>query len=144
MADANVSAPAGGRRRRILLLTGVVLVAAGSAVAIAPVAGQSPASGLEPFYRQQVTWATCADYPSTPSTVPGNPDVPGESMKDVECATVKVPKDYRSPDGETLDITVSRHRATDAAKRQGVVLLNPGGPGGSGESVVAVGTEPKR
>ena len=48
MADANVAAPAGGRRRQILLLTGVVLVVAGSAVAVAPVAlaGQSPGPGL--------------------------------------------------------------------------------------------------
>jgi pimeloyl-ACP methyl ester carboxylesterase len=43
-----------------------------------------------------------------------------------------VPRDYRVPDGETITIAVARFRATDPAKRRGIMLVNPGGPGGSG------------
>jgi pimeloyl-ACP methyl ester carboxylesterase len=47
-----------------------------------------------------------------------------------ECALVPVPLDYADPGGPTIDIAVSRIRATGA--RTGAVLLNPGGPGQSG------------
>jgi pimeloyl-ACP methyl ester carboxylesterase len=47
-----------------------------------------------------------------------------------ECAVVTVPVDYANPDGRTVDIAISRVRASGS--RVGVVLLNPGGPGGSG------------
>ncbi len=50
----------------------------------------------------------------------------------LECATVRVPLDYSRPDGRTIDIRISRVRATDPDKRRGVLLMNPGGPGGSG------------
>ncbi len=49
-----------------------------------------------------------------------------------ECAMVTVPVDYANPDGRKIDIAVSRIKATDPARRQGVVLINPGGPGHSG------------
>ncbi|MEU4674861.1 hypothetical protein AB0F91_44720 [Amycolatopsis sp. NPDC023774] len=49
-----------------------------------------------------------------------------------ECATVRVPLDYRQPGGRQLTIAVSRVRASDPAHRQGVVLVNPGGPGEQG------------
>ncbi|HEX6342267.1 alpha/beta fold hydrolase [Umezawaea sp.] len=47
-----------------------------------------------------------------------------------ECAVVTVPVDYAKPEGRTVDIAISRVRASGS--RVGVVLLNPGGPGGSG------------
>ncbi|SEP82644.1 TAP-like protein [Lentzea xinjiangensis] len=47
-----------------------------------------------------------------------------------ECAMVTVPVDYAKPDGRTVDIAISRVKAS--GDRRGVVLLNPGGPGGSG------------
>jgi pimeloyl-ACP methyl ester carboxylesterase len=49
-----------------------------------------------------------------------------------ECATARVPLDYRQPDGQSIDIAVIRHPATDPAHRIGSVFFNPGGPGGSG------------
>ncbi|WP_410661379.1 alpha/beta fold hydrolase [Amycolatopsis sp. lyj-112] len=49
-----------------------------------------------------------------------------------ECAMVTVPVDYAHPDGRKIDIAISRQKATDPAKRKGVVLLNPGGPGQAG------------
>ena len=47
-----------------------------------------------------------------------------------ECAMVPVPLDYADPGGRTIDIAVSRIRAT--GERTGAILFNPGGPGQSG------------
>jgi pimeloyl-ACP methyl ester carboxylesterase len=47
-----------------------------------------------------------------------------------ECAMVTVPVDYAKPEGRTVDIAISRVPAS--GRRDGVVLLDPGGPGGSG------------
>ncbi len=78
----------------------------------APVAAGEPAgSGLQ--------WHRCAaDQPET-----------------FECATVRVPLDYARPSGRKIDIAISRVRAADPSARRGVLLMNPGGPGGSGLSM---------
>ena len=44
-----------------------------------------------------------------------------------QCATARVPLDYRRPHGRTISIAVVRHRAT-AAHRNGVLFVNTGGP----------------
>ncbi|SDN35875.1 alpha/beta hydrolase [Allokutzneria albata] len=49
-----------------------------------------------------------------------------------ECATIPVPLDWGRPGGETINLAIGRLRATDPAQRIGVLLANPGGPGGSG------------
>jgi len=98
-----------------------VTAAVGAVVAAAPAALAAPDApavpGLATFYDQRPAWAPCAT------------DGPGAQL---ECATVTVPLHYRHPDGDRLSVAISRHRATDAAHRRGVLLLNPGGPGGSG------------
>ncbi|KUL37354.1 peptidase [Streptomyces sp. NRRL F-4489] len=44
-----------------------------------------------------------------------------------------VPRDWHHPGrGNDLTVQVSRHRATDPAKRRGVLMMAAGGPGGSG------------
>ncbi|MEV4345117.1 alpha/beta fold hydrolase [Actinoplanes sp. NPDC049596] len=43
-----------------------------------------------------------------------------------------VPLDYRDPDGTQIDLMLSRIASANPQKRRGVLLLNPGGPGGSG------------
>ena len=48
-----------------------------------------------------------------------------------QCASVRVPLDYDRPDGATITLPVVRVRATDPARRIGVLFVNPGGPGGS-------------
>ena len=49
------------------------------------------------------------------------------------CGTITVPMNYRSPQGAKVHLAVAmvRHKVP-AAKYQGVMLVNPGGPGGSG------------
>jgi pimeloyl-ACP methyl ester carboxylesterase len=48
---------------------------------------------------------------------------------EAECTFVTVPLDYSKPDGRKLEIAVSRLKAK--GERRGVLLSNPGGPGGS-------------
>jgi len=47
------------------------------------------------------------------------------------CGTLQVPLDYRAANGRTIEVAVSRIPAAKPAQRQGVLLLNGGGPGPS-------------
>ncbi|MGW7411149.1 alpha/beta hydrolase [Streptomyces sp. NPDC054863] len=49
-----------------------------------------------------------------------------------QCATLQVPLDYGDPGGKKIEIAMSRLKASSAKERRGVLLLNPGGPGGPG------------
>lgn len=86
-----------------------------------------------------VSWTAvpaAASPPTTPAQL-GPPDwteCPNAEQLDPrqECALLTVPLDYDDPDGETIDVAVSRIESADPALRQGVILFNPGGPGGQG------------
>ncbi|MFG2390356.1 alpha/beta hydrolase [Streptomyces lavendulae] len=56
----------------------------------------------------------------------------GPAPAALQCATLTVPLDYADPGGRKIDIAVSRLRASRPQERRGVLLLNPGGPGGPG------------
>ncbi|GAQ58225.1 alpha/beta hydrolase [Streptomyces acidiscabies] len=60
-----------------------------------------------------------------PDSVPAPP-----APDRVECGHLSVPLDHRRPDGPHIDIAVSRVPAS--GERRGILLVNPGGPGGSG------------
>ncbi|GAA3924110.1 alpha/beta hydrolase [Amorphoplanes auranticolor] len=49
-----------------------------------------------------------------------------------QCATVPVPLDYSDPGGAQISLLVSRIASTKPEKRRGILMFNPGGPGGSG------------
>ncbi|MFL1379261.1 alpha/beta hydrolase [Nocardiopsis protaetiae] len=85
------------------------------AAAAAPAAAE-PADPLAAFHRQEVEWAPCEE----------------RLLEGLECAWIEVPLDYADPGGERASIAISRHRATDPDRRRGILLTNPGGPGGSG------------
>ncbi|MFJ9637702.1 alpha/beta hydrolase [Streptomyces sp. NPDC101178] len=122
------------RRRRLAPLLAVTLTAtlapalgtstANAAPAAAPSAAPSSAAAspaarsgtLDPYTKQKPKWKRCdADAPA-----------------DFQCATIKVPLDYRAPGGKRIDLAISRIRTAEPGKRHGVLLSNPGGPGGSG------------
>lgn len=42
-----------------------------------------------------------------------------------ECATLRVPLDYRAPAGREIDVAISRVKSTAPGARRGVLLLNP-------------------
>ena len=64
----------------------------------------------------------------------------------VRCGTLRVPVDYARPSGRTLTLALSEVPATvPPARRLGILLVNPGGPGGSGlawASYLAQGLRP--
>ncbi|MCC6831821.1 MAG: alpha/beta fold hydrolase [Thermoleophilia bacterium] len=53
-----------------------------------------------------------------------------------ECATLPVPLDRTAAEAGTLDVAVIRLPASDPAARIGSLVVNPGGPGGSGVDFV--------
>jgi pimeloyl-ACP methyl ester carboxylesterase len=67
---------------------------------------------LHEFHEQRPQW-------SAPSAEDG-----------LERATITVPRDYSDPQGAQITIALSRLRATNPAKRRGVLLSVNGGPGG--------------
>lgn len=83
--------------------------------------------------------AGCAHAPTEPtaeplewSTCPEGVENPADGPARLQCATVPVPLDYADPDGRQIDITISRLPSGKPDVRRGVLLLNPGGPGGTG------------
>ena len=64
-----------------------------------------------------------------------------------QCATLAVPLNYADPGGRKITLALSMIPATaPAAKQQGVLLVNPGGPGEPGRSLaagVAAGLSPQ-
>jgi pimeloyl-ACP methyl ester carboxylesterase len=59
---------------------------------------------------------------------------------DFECATVRVPLDYDRAHGRRISLALVRLPAGDPEDKIGSILLNPGGPGGSGvDFVLAIG-----
>ncbi len=54
-----------------------------------------------------------------------------------QCATARVPLDYRHPDGAKISVSVIRHLATDPAHRLGSLFENGGGPGPQIDGLVA-------
>lgn len=50
----------------------------------------------------------------------------------LQCGTVAVPLNYADPEGPVIQIAVARHPAEVPSERIGSLVINPGGPGGSG------------
>ncbi|WP_017585107.1 alpha/beta fold hydrolase [Nocardiopsis ganjiahuensis] len=65
---------------------------------------------------RSIDWETCGE----------------EESPDAECGTLTVPIDWDDPDGETIDLALARIPASDPDSRIGSLVINPGGPGGSG------------
>ncbi|MGW4030578.1 alpha/beta fold hydrolase [Streptomyces sp. NPDC004838] len=101
------------RRRVVPPLAVIVMATLAPVLAVSPSAAVTSASPGDQYTRQGVTWGDCG------------PDMPAS----IRCATVTVPLDYDRPRGETIEVAISRVEAADPAKRRGVLLSNPGGPG---------------
>ena len=55
-----------------------------------------------------------------------------------ECATLSVPVDYAKPGGRHISLALDMIPATaPKSQQQGILLVNPGGPGGSGLPLAA-------
>ncbi|MEC3982360.1 alpha/beta hydrolase [Amycolatopsis sp. H20-H5] len=86
--------------------------------------------------------AQAAPAPPAPATITWGPcDNPILVTAGAECGYLSVPLDYRKPAGEKIQLAVSRVKhKTAEAQYQGVMLTNPGGPGGSGLTLATRGT----
>ncbi|MPY59536.1 alpha/beta hydrolase [Streptomyces spongiae] len=74
---------------------------------------------------------------ATPDTVQWGP-CPEKVAPSLECSTLEVPLDYRKPDGRQIEVAISRLASKEPSKRRGVLVTNPGGPGGSGLNYPAI------
>ena len=65
----------------------------------------------------------------------------------MQCASLQVPLNYADPGGRKITLALSMVPATaPASQQQGVMLVNPGGPGAPGRSFagfVAAGVSPQ-
>ncbi|HEV2370362.1 MAG TPA: hypothetical protein VGR90_10840, partial [Acidimicrobiales bacterium] len=50
----------------------------------------------------------------------------------LQCASLPVPLDYADPGGARITVAVARQPARVPSQRIGSLVINPGGPGGSG------------
>lgn len=94
------------------------------------VAGGLPAAA-EPhrpapaYHHQDLDWGPCPA---------GQPRL---RQAGARCAKVTVPLDYSRPHGRTISIAISRIKARAGVPRKGILLSNPGGPGGPGLAATA-------
>ncbi|MFC8346611.1 alpha/beta hydrolase [Streptomyces sp. NPDC057280] len=80
---------------------------------------------------QKLSWKDCP----APSTAEGGGDAPSPLPNGAEwqCATLKAPRDWAEPKGDTIDLALIRAKASgDESRRIGSLIFNFGGPGGSG------------
>ncbi|MGW4365534.1 alpha/beta hydrolase [Nocardia takedensis] len=116
------------RRWGIACAAALVLV-----TALAGCGGDEPPSARK-FYDQKVDFGPCAGYATTQVDERAFASDPA-----FECARLEVPLDYADPGGRTG--TVALLRSPARGERIGSLLLNPGGPGGPGMSMAAVGAK---
>lgn len=101
------------------VLAGLAAVPAGAVTALAmPSQPSSPL--LSRYEHQRLDWGACSAEQKELNEA------------GAQCAKVTVPLDYSAPGGRTIQIEISRIKAKDEAGRRGVLLSNPGGPGGPG------------
>lgn len=117
------------RRRLAALvaaLTGATVLAAlpggPSPASASPTA--APAAPAAAFAPQPIRWGRCSD--------------PYLRDAKAKCGDLVVPLDHAQPDGATITLKVSRILHT-TKKSHGVMLTNPGGPGGSGTWMATYG-----
>ncbi|WP_242614314.1 alpha/beta hydrolase [Actinomadura roseirufa] len=107
--------------KRIVIVTAALAVAAGGTVsAVTASASAAGAGAPSAVAAKGIAWGKCE--------VSG----PNDPMGKAECAQVPVPLDHRKPNGRKISVAVSRFKHTDSRNYQGVLFVNPGGPGASG------------
>ena len=73
--------------------------------------------GLNRYYRQKASWESCRE--------------------DKLCTKIEVPLDYGAPEGESIELSLLKVPAASKSQRVGSLVVNPGGPGGSGVDYAA-------
>jgi pimeloyl-ACP methyl ester carboxylesterase len=100
-------------KKRTPFLTALTLAFALVATGCASTPGvEKPLSDLAAYENQKLDWSTCYD--------------------NFECTDLRVPIDYADLTVGTFKLAVLRYKAQDQKNRIGSLIVNPGGPGGSG------------
>ena len=111
--------------KRLITVVAAAALTVSAAVVSAP--AQAASSGVataadsasKPYVPPPISWGACSD----PTLV----------HYGAQCGMVTVPLDYAHPHGTLIHLAVSRVKhTTSQSAYQGVMLVNPGGPGGSG------------
>jgi pimeloyl-ACP methyl ester carboxylesterase len=97
------------RYKKIAIAVATALLISGCS---SEVAIEEPLSDLATYENQKLDWSTCYD--------------------DFECADLRVPIDYADLKVGAFKIALLRYKAQDQKNRIGSLIVNPGGPGGSG------------
>jgi pimeloyl-ACP methyl ester carboxylesterase len=96
------------RRRRGWGLISTLIAIVGLLAAAVPASAVRPPAAAAPA----LAWKPCAD----------------PAQRGFQCATLRVPLDYRNPGGPRIRLAVIRHRATKPSRRIGTAFFSPGGP----------------
>ncbi|ODU03872.1 MAG: hydrolase [Pseudonocardia sp. SCN 72-86] len=126
------------RRAALAALAAVASVAlasctvstSGVAMAATATSGNAPLE-LDRYYTQLLDWGPCTPFAGNDA------ERAAFAAPSLDCATLTVPLDYSEPDGRVAKIAVLRHRTTATTQRVGSLVVNPGGPGGSGIDLAA-------
>lgn len=102
---------------------GVPTAAAPAPAATARTTGAGRAAGdvvdpLARYYAQKLAWRSCDPF--------------------TQCSSMLVPLSYEKPSLGSVRIALARQRATGPGTRLGTLVVNPGGPGGSGVDLASV------
>ncbi len=99
------------RARTTALLATLAIILSGCSSTTAPFVEET-FSALAEYEQQKLDWSSCYDY--------------------FDCTELRVPIDYEDLSVGTFRISVLRAAAKDQDNRLGAIVVNPGGPGGSG------------
>ena len=102
-----------------LLAVAALLAGCGTSV-VKHAAAPMPAApqGLQNYYDQHLVWKSCGQF---------------------RCTKLTVPLDYAHPNGPQIMLAVLKVPAEDQSEKVGALVVNPGGPGGSGVQFAAEG-----
>ncbi|MGL4306730.1 MAG: alpha/beta hydrolase [Mycobacteriaceae bacterium] len=119
-----------GNLLRIAVASGLAMA---SAVAVGDAAQAAPPApilgSLDQFYNQAVQWGPCQSFARSDF------DAIYYANPRLECGRVSAPLSYELPDASQVSLAVMRIKAT--GPKIGSLVVNPGGPGGSGIRFVA-------
>ncbi len=99
-------------KRHYLIPTFAIALALAISGCASKVAVEKPLSNLAAYENQKLDWSTC--------------------YENFDCTDLLVPVDYADLTVGTFKISVLRYKAQDQKNRIGSLIVNPGGPGGSG------------
>lgn len=121
------------RRSRVTAALFALIIVLGTSTSFARIDGSPVAArkGLERFYGQALSWGACQPYAT---------DARSKTLferEGIQCARMQVPLDYAQPDIGTITVALLRRPATEPGRKVGSLVVNPGGPGGSGMAHVA-------